>query len=91
MKFLEKRAIELIEEILEETPFIREYIETNKLHAEIPEIREYIFSIIHAEDLDKIDLLDLSMDEKKEFIKEIINLDAGKRKQLLDDMLSGRE
>ena len=31
------------------------------------------------------------MDEKKEFIKEIINLDAEKRKQLLDDMLSGRE
>ena len=80
-----------MEEIIDETPFIKDYIETNKLHDEIPELREYIFSILQSEDLDKIDLLDLTIDEKKEFIKELINLEAEKRKQLLDDMLSGKE
>ncbi|KKN10495.1 hypothetical protein LCGC14_1035990 [marine sediment metagenome] len=82
-----KTSQELIEEIKRDTPFIKNYIDTNYQYEEVPKIKDYIFSRLTSGELQKLDLIELSPQEKKKFIKEIMNLEPQERKQLIDEML----
>jgi len=86
-----KPSLKLIEEIKKDTPFIKNYVDTNYQYEEVPKISDYIFSRLSLEEIKRIDLIELSNEEKKRFIKEILNLEPQERKQLIDDMLKNQE
>ncbi len=87
LEYLEKRAIDLVGDIIDENPALKEYVQTNKLSSDISNLKEYIFSIISSETFDKIDLLNLTIEQKKNFILELINLNPEERKYLIEEML----
>ncbi|MFX0069670.1 MAG: NosD domain-containing protein, partial [Candidatus Hermodarchaeota archaeon] len=87
MTLLEKKAVDLIEEIINERKFIREFVNSNKNIGDFPQIKDQLFSLITPEELDKIDLIELSPEDKKRFIKELILLDLEEREEHLDEML----
>jgi len=86
-ELLKKSALSIVEEIIAEQEFLQEFIESNKNLEEIPKIKEYLFSVLTPEEITQIDLLELSVEEKKIFIKELIALDHEERKSYLDEML----
>ena len=77
----------MIEEIINEKQFLREFVNSNKHIEEIPQIKDYLFSLITLEELEKIDLIELSLEDKKRFIKELIILDPDEREEYLDEIL----
>ena len=86
-----KTSQDLMEEIKQETPFLKNYIDSDYQYKEVPEISDYIFSRFTSKELQKLDLLEFSQQEKKIFISEIINLESKERKQLFDEMLRNQE
>jgi len=80
----------LIDEIIYNLPVIMEFIDSNKSIKELPKMKKIIVTIFSHEELMKIDSLDLPTEEKKHFLKEIINLNPEERKNLIDDMLEGQ-
>ncbi len=86
-EFLGKNSISIIAEILEDDDYLKHYIRSDKSYEEMPGIMDYIFSVLDSEELNRIDLLNLNINEKKQFIMDIITLEAKERKQLIDDML----
>ena len=69
---------------------IMDFIDSNKSIKELPKMKKIIATIFSHEELMKIDFLDLPTEEKKHFLKEIINLDPEERKNLINDMLEGQ-
>jgi len=86
-ELLRKSARELVEEIIQEKEGLKEFIDSNKDLRDIPQLREYIFGVFTSEELDKIDLLDFTVEEKKQFLKEYIALDDEERKSYLNELL----
>lgn len=58
---------------------------------DIPEKKEYALSLLSSEGFDKIDLLNLSEKEKKQFIKKTLRLNAEDRKKFIDAVLKTRK
>jgi WD40 repeat protein len=77
----------IMEELLDEMPEIRGYLNSNKSYEKIPQIKEISLTVLSPEELNKIDLIDLTIEEKKLFIKEILSLDNQERKELIDELL----
>ena len=77
----------LIDEIYQEKEFLNEYINSDLDIEQFPLVKEQLFSLITEEEKKKIDSLDLSPEEKKDFLQEFLNLDKEERKKYLDDML----
>jgi len=77
----------IMEELLDELPEIRGYLNSNKSYEKIPQFKEISLTVLSPEELSKIDLIDLSIEEKKLFIKEILSLNIEERKELIDIML----
>jgi parallel beta-helix repeat protein len=86
-ELLRKSAIDLVEEIIQEKKLLKDFIESDKNLEDIPQLREYLFGVFTSDELDKIDLLDFSIEEKKQFIKEFISLDEEEREKYLDELL----
>ena len=86
-ELLKKSATDLVEEIIQEKELLKEFIESEKKLEDVPELRKDLFGVFTPEELNKIDLLDFTVDEKKQFIKEFISLDEESRKTYLDDLL----
>jgi hypothetical protein len=80
-------SMSIMEELLDELPEIRGYLNSNKSYEKIPQIKEISLTVLTPEELSKIDLIDLSIEEKKLFIKEILSLDNRERKELIDELL----
>ena len=80
-------SLTIMEELLNEMPEIRGYLDSTKSYENIPQIKEISLTVLSPEELNKIDLIDLSNEEKKLFIKEILSLDNRERKELIDEML----
>ena len=57
----------------------------------MPIIDKYIFSVFSQEELDKINLLDLSKMDKILFIREMLYFDENERKMLIENMLKSRD
>ena len=74
-------------ELISETPFLNEFLESDKLIEDMIDLKDIFFSFIPSEELEKIDLLQLTAEQKKQFIKEFLNLNTEERKKFIDDML----
>jgi len=90
LELLEKKSEEILDDLLKEMPIIKNYIESNKRISEFPELKEFILTILTPEDLDKIDLLELSIEEKKQFIQDIVSYNVEDRERLIDEMLEAK-
>lgn len=82
-----KASVELLKKMILEDPVFFEAIRKDKSFKEIPDINNYEFSLLKHEELDRIDKLEMTLEEKKEFIKDILYLDSQERKDLIDEML----
>jgi len=84
---MEKKSSEILKEIIESDPVLKRAMEAEEGFKGIPELYNKEFTLLSPKELDTVDLLDMSIEEKTEFIKEILNLNLEERKQLLNDML----
>lgn len=89
-KTLPKKSFDIIEEYIDAMPSIDEYVESNKSYEEMPIIDKYIFSILTQEELNKIELLELSKLDKILFIREMIYYNPDERKELIENMLENK-
>ena len=81
----------LIEDYYEANPLIDKYANSDESYESFQRINEYIFSLFKKEELDKIDLLNLSKMDKIFFIRELIYFDPDERKQLIDAMIRNKD
>jgi parallel beta-helix repeat protein len=84
---LEKRATTMVEEIIEENPKIQEMVLVSKAENEFPDVDSDAFYLFDSEALDKIDLLDLSLEEKKKFIQEALKVTYEERGKFIEKKL----
>ena len=82
---------QIIKDLLEKDPLIKDIIERERNFDEVPEINEYEFTLLSNDELNKLDLIDLSLEEKIQFIKEILSLSKEERKKLIDEMLENKD
>ena len=80
-----------VEDYYEANPLIDKYANSDESYENFSRINEYIFSVFKKEELDKIDLLDLSKMDKIFFIRELIYFDPEERKQLIDAMIENKD
>jgi len=90
-KSLKKYANELVEDYFDAMPLIDTYANSDESYKDIPTIDDYIFSIFNSEELEKINLLDLSKMDKIFFLRELLYYSPQERKQLIEDMLINKD
>jgi len=90
-KLDKKKTIDLIEDYIDAMPSIEEYVESNKSYENMEIINKYIFSVFSQEELDQINLLELSKMDKIMFIREMLYFDAYERKVLIENMLLNKD
>ena len=85
------KSPEILEGYLDAFPYIEEYIESDKIHEEFPVMKEFIFSSLEPEEIEKINLLNLSEIDKIQFIREMLYYDPEERDALIETMLINRD
>ncbi len=80
----------IAQELQESYPGVKEYAHTDKSHVEIPEIKPFGFSFIKPEEYEAINGLSLSLEEKKQFLKEYLTLPKEDRSRLIEEMTMER-
>ena len=90
-KLIKRKQVDIIEDYIDAMPLIEDYIESNESYKDMPIIDKYIFSVFSQEELDKINLLDLSKMDKILFIREMLYFDENERKMLIENMLKSRD
>ena len=90
-KSLGVQASEFIEDYFEANPLVDSYANSDEYFEDFPRINEYIFSIFKKEELEKINLLDLSKMDKIFFIRELIYFDPEERIQLIEAMIKNQD
>jgi hypothetical protein len=91
MKSIKKKTTKVIDDYIEAMPLIEEYIESNESFEDLPVIQKFIFSEFSQEELDKINLMDLSKTDKILFIREMLYFDANERITLIEEMLKNKD
>jgi len=79
-----------ISDYFEAMPLIDDYAQSDESYQEIPKLNEFIFSLFIPEELDKIDLLNLSKMDKIFFLRELLYYNAEERKILIESMLEAK-
>ncbi len=90
-KSIKKKPIDLIEDYIDVMPSIEDYVESNESYDNMEIINKYIFSVFSGEELEKINLLELSKMDKIMFIREMLYFDKHERKILIENMLKNRD
>ena len=85
-----KKTGDLIEDYYDSMPSINQYANSKESYEDLMISDEYIFSIISREELDKINLTDLSKMDKIYFIREMLYFEPKERKKLIDSMVKSR-
>ena len=86
-----EESSDILDEYLDAFPYIEEYVESDKMHEELPVTKEFIFSSLTPEIISKINLLDLSEIDKIQFIREMLYFDPEEREALIESMLKNRD
>ena len=73
--------------ITNRSPHLKEYLETNKLIEEIPEMNNFITSLSDPELIRKINFLNLTMEESGLLMEDLVNLNPEERTKLINKML----
>ncbi|MBD3338189.1 MAG: hypothetical protein GF353_03720, partial [Candidatus Lokiarchaeota archaeon] len=84
---ISRRFKNIYEETLREIPLIRKYLESSISIDEIPDGEKLITTILDDNELRKIDKIELSREEKKIFLKELMAMNKKDRNNLLDEMI----
>ncbi|MFX1358697.1 MAG: hypothetical protein ACFFA8_15640, partial [Promethearchaeota archaeon] len=83
-KSLKKQSNEFIEDYFDAMPLIDKYANSNELFEDVDTMDDYIFSVFTPEELDKINLLDLSKMDKIFFLRELLYFSPQERNQLIE-------
>ena len=87
VRLLEFSSKEILTERIQKDKTLYNFIHENKNIEEFPEVLDYEFTLLSQKELDEIDLLDLNVDEKKEFISELLSMSVDNRQKILKSML----
>ena len=79
-----------LNDYFEAMPLIDDFADSDDSYDEIPKLHEFIFSIFNPEELEKIEILDLSKMDKIFFLRELLYYDAEERKNLIESMLEAK-
>ncbi len=90
-KLIKRKQVDIIEDYIDAIPLIEDYTESSESYKDMPIIDKYIFSVFSQEELDKINLLNLSKMDKILFIREMLYFDENERKMLIENMLKSRD
>ncbi|MFX1557277.1 MAG: ubiquitin-like protein [Promethearchaeota archaeon] len=90
-KSLKKQSNEFIEDYFDAMPLIDKYANSNELFEDVDTMDDYIFSVFTPEELDKINLLDLSKMDKIFFLRELLYFSPQERNQLIEDMFRNKD
>jgi hypothetical protein len=77
-------SVDILKEIIESDPLLGKVIKKNKDIKDIAELYNYDLLAIDPNELNRIDKLDLTMQEKTEIVSEYIMLKEDDRKEMLD-------
>ena len=101
-EFLSENTKEIINELINEMPEVKNYIESIAPDKDVPvlefrnaqdillDIKNRFFSVYTPEELRKIDLIEMPRKEKKQFIKELLSLEPNERRLLIDNILKNK-
>ncbi len=89
-KSIQKKTTDIFEDYFDAMPSIEEYTESNDSYKDMEVIDKFVFSVFIQEELDKINLLDLSKIDKIMFIREMLYFDADERRNLIENMLKNK-
>ncbi|MFX0032434.1 MAG: ubiquitin-like protein [Candidatus Hodarchaeota archaeon] len=90
-KSLKKYRNELVEDYFDAMPLIDTYANSDESYKNIPTMDDYIFSVFNSEELEKINLLDLSKMDKIFFLRELLYFSPRERTQLIEDMIINKD
>ncbi len=79
-----------ISDYFEAMPIIDEYADSDDSYEDVPKLNDFIFSLFIQEELDKIELLNLSKMDKIFFLRELLYYNPEERKSLIDSMLEAK-
>ena len=82
---------DFVDDYFEAMPLVDDYADSDNSYEEMPKIHEFIFSLFIPEELEKINLLNLSKMDKIFFLRELIYYNAEERKLLIESMLEAKK
>lgn len=90
-KSIKMKPPNIIEDYIKAMPLIEDYVESEESYKNMPIIDKYIFSIFSQDEINKINLLDLSNTDKILFIREMLYFDSDERKIIIENMLRNKD
>ena len=90
-KSIKMKSAEIIEDYIDAIPLIEEYVESDESYKDMPIIDKYIFSVFSQDEINKIELLQLSKMDKILFIREMLYFDSNERKTIIENMLRNKD
>jgi hypothetical protein len=90
-KSIQEKTLDIIEEYIAAMPLIEDYVESNESYKDMAIVEKFIFTIFSHEELEKINMLELSKIDKILFIRELLYFEPEERKLLIEDMLENQE
>jgi len=79
-----------LNDYFEAMPLIDDYADSDDSYEDMPKLHEFIFSLFNPEELEKIELLDLSKMDKIFFLRELLYYNTEERKVLIKSMLEAK-
>ncbi|MFX1311036.1 MAG: ubiquitin-like domain-containing protein [Promethearchaeota archaeon] len=89
-ELIQKKTVNIFEDYFEAMPSIEEYIESSDSYKDMEVIDKFVFSVFSQEEIENINLLELSKIDKIMFIREILYFDADERRNLIKNMLKNK-
>lgn len=90
-KSIKMKSANIIEDYIDAMPSIEDYIESDESYKDMPIIDKYIFSVFSQDEINKINLLDLSKMDKILFIREMLYFDPNERNKIIENMLKNQD
>ncbi len=88
---IKMKSANIIEDYIDAMPLIEDYVESDESYKDIPIIEKYIFSVFSQDEINKINLLDLSKMDKILFIREMLYFDPNERNKIIEKMLKNKD
>ncbi len=94
LKSIKEKSMQPSEDIVKEyinaMPYLQKYVDSEESYEDLDVIKELVFSLFTPEQMTKFNLLDLTILEKIQFIRELIYFDEKERETVLESMLKDR-
>ncbi|NVM37548.1 MAG: hypothetical protein HWN81_18275 [Candidatus Lokiarchaeota archaeon] len=90
-KSIKMKTANIIEDYIDAMPLIEDYVESDESYKDMPIIDKYIFSVFSQDEINKINLLDLSKMDKILFIREMLYFDPNERNKIIENMMKNKD